>query len=476
MKKQLRNIIISFCVVAVLGLGIFLLAKFVPTNSSSSSSVTSSSTPTLTVYKTDSTKITSVQVKNATGGYTIRQSGGNFTLDGIKNVPLTQTALSSAVTAASDVTASELIQTNDSNLAQYGLDKPKIVITVTSTGGTTSVIDVGNEAPAADGYYVKLANKTDVYKSTDTSIHDTFAGTAIDYVDTTITALDTSKLTEMTSIFFGGSSRTAPIVLNEDQSGAAAAASSDTAPPYLMVSPHTYGVDPDKITTVTTAIQALSAASTLSLDVSSANLAKYGLNNPKYTFGFTFDGKKTTIDVGTPYVDSGTTYLPIILEGTPVIYSIGETTIPFYNWQLTDICTGILFSEYIDTVKTITVTTGNESYTINLTGSDSSLSGTYGTKKLVTSNIRLFYETLVGMNFEGQAAQPKNGSVYAHVEVDYHNTAKAPTKMDFTTIDSQKYFWSINGNGEFYVLKSQIDIMLKAVRDLTAGKTVVLAE
>jgi hypothetical protein len=280
----------------------------------------------------------------------------------------------------------------------------------------------------------------------------------------------------MTSIIFGGASRTAPIVLDEDKTGVAAAASSNTAAPFLMASPSNYALDSEKVSTLTTGLEAISATSALSLDVSPANLAKYGLKNPQYTFGFTFNGEQTIIDVGTPYVESGTTYLPIVLEGTQVIYSIDESTIPFYNWQMQDMCSTLLFSEYIDDVKSITVTTGTDSYTIDLTGSGDSIAGTYGTKKLASANIRQFYESLVGISFEGQATSPKNGSLYCHVEVDSHNSATAPVKMDFTTIDSQKLFWSINGKGDFYVLRSNIDIMIKAVRDLAAGKTVVLAE
>ena len=477
MKKQLRNIIIAFSVVAVLVVGILILTNLVkPMSSTSSSSDSSSSTPAITVYKTDSTKVTSIQVKSGSSEYTIRQASGVFTIDGLNNVPLNQSTVKDSLSDSTDVTASRLIESKSSNLKQYGLDKPKIVVTVTSSDGTSYVIDVGNATPASDGYYIKLGNSNDVYKSESQAIHDDFSGSVIYYVNTEMTSLDTTKLTEMTSIFFGGSSRPATIVLDEDKSTEAAAASSETAPGYLMVSPRTYALDNDQISTVTTALPAILATSVLSIDVSQKNLTKYGLVNPKYTFGYVFDNQKTTIDVGTPYDDSGTTYLPLKIEGTPVIYSIEESSLPFYNWQMSDMCSTMLFSEYIDDVKSITVKTATDSYTINLTGTSDALVGTYGKEKLVTDDIRLFYQSLAGISFEGAATQPKNGSLYCHVEVDFRNAATPPVKMDFTSIDGQKLFWSYNGTGDFYVLRSQVDTMIQAIQSLTAGKTVVLPE
>jgi hypothetical protein len=381
--------------------------------------------------------------------------------------------LSGAVVAASDVEASQLIEKDSTNLKQYGLDNPAIVLTVTSSGGKSSIIDLGNTTPGGDGSYVKMDGSSDVYMTADTTLSGAFSSAATYYVNTTIASLDSTKLAGLTSITFGGASRSAPIVLNEENSSTSTAStSSGSVPTYEMSSPRNYSLDVDKISTLTTALESLSASSVLSLDVSATNLAKYGLKNPEYTFGFTYNGQKTVIDVGTPYDDSGTPYLPIVVEGMPAIYSIAQSDMSFYNWQMQDMCSTMLFAEYIDTVKSVTVTSGSESYTINFSGSGTNIIGTYGTKKLDTTDLRNFYQDVVAIGFEGQATKPQNGSVYCHVEVDYHDASKAPTKMDFISMDSLKCFWSINGQGDFYVLKQNVDTLIDAARDLSAGKTV----
>lgn len=475
MKKQLRNIIISFCVVAVLVIGILSVKSFIKPQSTTSSSG-SSSTPSIAVFKTDSTKVTSVQVKNSKGKYTIHQSGGKFTVDDVNSAVLNQSTLSSAVNEASDIEASELIEKDSTNLKQYGLDNPAVVVDVTSSGGKTSTIDIGNQTPGGDGTYVKMGDSSTVYKTTDTTASSTFSGSVTGFVSTTIASLDSTKLSELTSITFGGASRSAPIVLNEEKTAASASStSSGSVPTYDMSSPRNYSLDVDKISTLTTALETLSASSVLSLDVSDANLTKYGLKNPQYTFGFTYGSQQTVIDIGTPYNDSGVAYLPVVVEGMPAIYSIAQSDMSFYNWQMQDMCSTMLFAEYIDSVKSVTVTSGSESYTINFSGSGTNIIGTYGTKKLDTTSLRNFYQDLVAIGFEGQATKPKSGSVYCHVEVSFHDASKAPTEMDFISMDNLKCFWSINGQGDFYVLKQNVDTMINAVRNLSAGKTVNLS-
>lgn len=476
MKKQLRNIIISFCVVVLLVAGIIVGNKVIKkTTTSSSSGSESSSSLTISVFKTTSADITAVHVKNSNGEYTIHQADSKFTLDGIKTSILSQDSLSSAVTAAADIEATKLIEKGSTSLDKYGLDNAEEYIGITA-GGKTVTINVGDETPLKDGRYINVKGSSDVYKI-DTTVISSFEDTAQEYVNLSICGIDSTALTNITDLEFGGSSRAKPIVLVEDtsaasSSSAASTTSSDsTTPTYTMQSPSDYPVDSDKTTSVLTTLESLSASGVISLDVSDANLQKYGLKDPQYTFSATNKGSKMTLDFGTPYDDGGTTYLPLVLEGTPVIYKISSSSVTFYNYQLTDICSSLLFLKNIDTVKSVTVTKGSESYAVNMTGTGDNLAGTCGSTKLLADNIRKFYEAFIGISFEGAAEKPANGSIYAKVVVTYRDTSKAATTIEFISIDSRRSFWSIDGKGDFYVLNSSIDNLLAKTKELAAGKT-----
>lgn len=473
MRKQLRNIIISLCVVVLLVAGIISVNIFSKSGGTSSSSSQTSSTQTITVYKTDSKKITTLHIKNNAEEVMLHQSNGKYTVDGLADKLVNQDTASSTFTAAADVTAEKLIEKNSSNLSQYGLDNPKLTVDVVS-GNTTVTLEIGNATPTDDGNYLCMKGSKDVYKIL-TATTNSFKLKKTDLVNLSICGFESSNAAKLTEITLGGTERSQPIVLDVDPtstSSTSSTSSGSSSVTYLMKSPRTYQLNNDNVSKISSALQSLSASGVLSLDMSDATLSKYGLKNPKYNLSAVYNGNKMVLDFGEPFDDDGTTMLPVVLEGTPVIYKVSESTLSFYNWQLSDITNTMLYSEYIDNVASITVTTGSENYTINFSGKGDQLTGTYGSKKLNTDNLRKFYQNLLGISFEGAASKPANTSVYAKVVITYHNSSRKPTTMEFITIDTRRYFWTIDGQGDFYVLKSSVDKMLDATRKLIAGKTV----
>jgi hypothetical protein len=471
MKKQLRNIIISLCVVVLLVAGVVIWTKVVsPTvkSSSSSDSSASSSSPTIQVYKTDAKDITTLKVKNSTGGYTITHSGDTYSINGIETSLLSQDTLTTTVQAVTDIQATKLVEKGSTNLKQYGLDNPQTVIDITS-GGKTTTIDIGNDTPTSDGNYFNVKGSADVYKAATTFI-SSFSGTNLDFVNMTLVAVDSASLANITDLEFGGAARTPSIVLKQNVSSASSA-SSDTAaaPTYSMLSPRSYTVDSNNVSSTLTSLGALSASGAITVDMSDKSLQKYGLKNPQYTVTATISGKKVKLDFGTPFNANDTSYLPVVLEGKPLIYKVDASSVPFYNYKLTDLCSTLLFTDQIDTVKSVTVSKGSESYTINFTGTEDKLVATYNGKTLDTNYARKFYESVVGISTEGTAAKPAKGSTYAKIVVNYRDTSKSPTTMEFITIDARKCFWSINGQGDFYILRDSIDNAITTTKAFVGG-------
>lgn len=470
MKKQLRNIIISLCVVVVLVAGVVIWTKVVtPTvKTSSSSGTSSSSTPAIQVFKTNEKDVTTLKVTNKSGGYTITRQGSSYAINGISTSLLNQDLLTTTVKEAADIAAMSLVEKGSSNLKQFGLDKPQAVLEVTS-GGKTTAINIGGNTPSQDGNYFNVQGSTDVYKAGTTFIA-AFSGKNIDFVNMALSSVDSSALSSVSRMELGGTARSTPIVLEEVSTTSTASSQASETPAYKMIKPRSYQVNTDKSSAILQAIQSLSASSVITVDCSSANLAKYGLKNPEYTFAATIKGKQVKLNFGTPFKDGDTEYLPVMLEGRAVIYKIASSSVSFYNYKLTDVCSSLLFTENIDTVKSVTVSKGSESYTVNFSGTGDKLVATYNGKTMVTKNARKFYESIVGISTEGTATKPANGSVYAKIVVTYRSS-KAPTTMEFITLDSRKCFWSIDGQGDFYILRDLIDKAVSTTKDFAAGKT-----
>lgn len=475
MKKQLRNIVISLCVVVLLVAGVLVwtnvISPKIGSSSSSSSAVTSSSVS-FPVYKTDSAKIISLHVKNSKGEYTINQKDGKFTLDGIAASILSQDSLSSAVTTAADIESTLLITKNAANLAPYGLKAPKAILDITTSDGKTATIYVGKDTPVNDGTYISKKGSSAVYKVSN-SIDTTYMGTKMDYVNTTIYSVDSSSLAKLTRLEFGGSSRTKPIILTEDMAATAAGASSSgSTPVYVMKSPYPYPLNDTAPSTLTSAVETITADSVISLDMSEKNLRKYGLINPKYTFSATYNNKTTTFDIGSPFDQDGTTYLPVVVEGTPGIYKVDSSNMSFYNYQLTDLVSTQLFLPNINTVKSISVSSSRGSYLLNIGGTSSKIVGTVNGRIVKDANVRGFYAYAISVLTEGEAVKPAKGAVYATIVFNYKDAKKTPMTIKYITIDNRRCFISMNGHGDFYALRTSVDTVLQQIQNLANGKTV----
>jgi len=111
--------------------------------------------------------ISSIEVENEFGGYTLKRSTTDFYLDGLKGLPIDDNLLASLiVTAGTPIAMMRVAQgiENDTNaLAEYGLDEPQASWTLTKTDGTTYTVDVGDELLTEGGYYVRYRGRDAVY-------------------------------------------------------------------------------------------------------------------------------------------------------------------------------------------------------------------------------------------------------------------------------------------------------------------------
>lgn len=464
MKKQMRNMIVALCVVLALAAGVLIVKFAAPKASGGGSS--SSSAASITLLKEPAANVTQLQVKNSAGGFVIHQpASGKYTVDGLNGIPLYTSAISTALKDASTVSAAKLVEKASSNLSQYGLSNPAATFTATISGHTYS-FNIGSKASGGDGYYLCKAGNNDVYKA-NTDITTYFLGSNLSFVDKTLVAVPTGQT--VSDILLEGTARPQPIELKAQNSASSGTSSSAT---YTMVSPRTYNLDTDKVNSITGALSSLSASDVVSLSPSTADKDRYGLSKPPYTMKITYGQTSVTIDFGNKFNANSTDYLPVMIEGRNIIYKIEASTVSFYNDQLSDICSRNLFNENLDSVKSLTVTSGNSSYTFEVTGTGNSLKASYQSKSLKTDNMQNFYQTLESVGSEGAATRPSGGQVYAHVEVTFKDQTKAPVKMDFLSMNDRDCYWSMNGQGDFYVLRSDVDKVVKNAADLAAGKTV----
>lgn len=470
MKKQLRNIIISLCVVLVLVVGVVVANIVVKKSSSSSSKSSTSSEAAIQVLNIKAADVTELDVKNNKDEYAIKYANKNYSIDGIEASLLSSDSCAAPIQAAAQLSATKLIEENASNLSQYGLDKPSRVVTV-KTASKSETINVGSETPLKDGYYAALKGTSKVYKIESSAVTN-FDKVKNDYVNLSLYSIDSESTAKVTKIAIGGAAKATPLVLEKDASAASSTASSNsTESAFKLKAPAAYSIDATKANGIITTLSSFSASGVISLDTKDASLEKYGLKTPQYTVTVTTNGKATTFNFGKPYTADGTSYIPVMLEGRKAIYKMSDTDDAFYKYDLKDICTTLLFTDYIETVDTITINDNGTNYTLKISGTGNGLTGTLNGKKISTENTRYLYQYIVGISFEGQADKNVTaGTPKMAVSVKHRDSKTKDTVMKFIPMDSRKSYWNFNGRTDFYVLNSGLDTISQALKDLAAGK------
>lgn len=470
MNRQARNIVIAACVVAVLG-GSILILNILPggkKGSSSSSSSVSSSSSTISLLSVKSAVLHSMHVTNASGSYTITFSGGTYTVDALQEAPSNQSAIQTKVNDVLGLKATTLIQKNASDLSAFGLASPAATIDVSTSDGTTTTVKIGSKAPSGGGVYVLKPGTNDVYLSS-TMMNDDFTQSALQYASTTVSSLSTSA--NLSAYTFGGTARSTPFTVNVKQAASSGSSSSSgVSYTYAVAQPFAYDANSTNIGKITTALQALSATSVASVDVSTDSLAKYGLQNPAYTLTYTVDGQNTTLSFGNADASSNTVY--VMISGKKAIYQVDTSSAAvFYNYQLADVLSTSLLTDTIDTVKSLTIQSGSETHTFNLSGSGDKLAVQANGKTLKTDNFRNYYQTLLSIVTRGGADKP-SVSPSMTITITYNSSNTPQRVISFLPDGSDKSFVEINGTGALYVYNSQISNLLTLAQNLEAGKTV----
>lgn len=470
MNRQARNIVIAACVAAVLG-GSILILNVLPgkkSSSSSSSSSASSSTSTISLLSIKSGTLHSMHVTNASGSYTITLSGGTYTVDALQEAPSNQSAIQTKVNDVLGLKATTLIQKNASDLSSFGLASPTATIDVSTSDGKTATVKIGSKAPSGNGVYVLKPGTNDIYLSS-TMMNDDFTQSALQYASTTISSLSASA--NLSAYTFGGTARSTPFTVNVKQAASSGSSSSGSASyTYAVAQPFAYDANSTNLDKITTALQALSATSVASVDVSPGSLAKYGLQNPAYTLTYTVDGQNTTLSFGNADSSSNTVYA--MISGKKAIYQVDtSSTATFYNDQLSDVLSTALLTDTIDTVKSLTIQSGSETDTFDLSGSGTKLAVQSNGKTINVDSFRNYYQTLLAIVTRGGADKPSGVSPSMTITVTYNNNT--PQRVISLLPDgSDKSFVEINGSGALYVYNSQISNLLTLAQNLEAGKAV----
>lgn len=127
-------------------------------------------------------EVASYTIKKESGVTELQQKDGKWTMTQPAPLPLNGYSPASWVDSLNGATKEKTVNANPSDLAQFGLDKPKQEFTVTLTNGTTHKLMIGNALPVPGFSYAKVDNSPEVFQLSDDKVKS-LAKEPIDFME-----------------------------------------------------------------------------------------------------------------------------------------------------------------------------------------------------------------------------------------------------------------------------------------------------
>lgn len=395
----------------------------------------------------------------------------SWKLIGQEAVTLDQSLVGTMVSALSEgVVASDVAGADFSNLAQYGLENPKVTLTLTYEGGETEIIHIGNTLMAGSRCYaykegtqrMVLLSSTYYTYATNEPYH--YATVKSFYVD--------GPNVQTLRILKDGVSVLKLIKVGED---------SMSLGEYIITEPYQV-LATDDIGDFTDKLSAITLLGTV--DVTNDNLAKYGLDKPAYTIEVAYD----------PYYISGTgdftmyvggqsqigSYY-VCFEGEEGVYTVPEDQMEFATGLVTYQLVNRMYMLYsIKTMDSFQVETPAEgAHSVKIIqppeGSDGTVKATYeldGKAANQAAGIKM-YLALLSLSSHGEIPTdftPGPTPDFSVTLTFASDTHLLPGVYSFYKYEHDYYAVCVDGLPQFYTRSEKVTDFLTAYQEFLAAE------
>lgn len=477
MNKTAKGILIGAGVLVLLSGALVALKLTEPdSGTASGSSLSSQEDHSTLLWELDEKDIKSVAVTFGTDSYTIlpeaptQDDDGNtvynYTLENTTGLNVDTVLLRTVASRAVAVTAVNTVEEHTSDLAQYGLDKPRATVTLTMQDGTVKACSIGNASPLSSQTYFALKGEDTVYTVASDKLSPFLKGEG-EYLSKEIVperAEDDNTILE--EILIQRKDLDYDIRLKYD-SFYANVENGGTTATHIMTQPVPCNVNPDRGSKITVGMYGLTASGVVKVHPTQADLEAYGLEDPFCTMTVTTDaGVVQTLKIGKSFQLEGddTVYYYGYYDGVDVAYNFTAETAPCISVQPRDISSGLVFTTYVWDIGKLTVT-AKDRETMTFTGSGTSkddyqvqLNG----KEADPERFRKFYVFLLKTAAEdlclnGETVQ---GDPLATITLERQDGKKTQT-VSFYEAEGRKVYIEVDGVCAFMCRRSFVDTLFK---------------
>ncbi len=200
--------------------------------------------------------------------------------------------------------------------------------------------------------------------------------------------------------------------------------------------------------------------------IDSEKLAQYGLDNPDKHFGFEYQGVVTDVYFS-KLNENGKYYAYSTFKGeisgtkvnatTDVIVEISKETAPWLAWNMVEYLDHSLFSIFVADIDKMEISADGKTYEFDLTAKDSNLASvTLEGKEMDVTSFKYLYQSIISIQMRDAYVANEDETPEEYFRFKIHTETNSP-EIVFYRVSSSKCFFTIDGQGGYYVLVEEVN-------------------
>lgn len=441
-----KGLIILISAIVLLG-GLVLVLNFLDNGKTENAEEKSESSVSMMNFNSEVTEYT---VENSQGKFSFYKNGSKWMTDISENIELDQNYVTTSVAKASFLYAQSLIKENADNLSEFGFDEPTATVKLTGSDGSTAKITFGRTTATGSGYYAVVGDSKDIYIVSSDNFNK-IAGSLNSY---RVKELFSVNADEVTGIEIKSSDYDIVIQQKTDTNKNAGNFSS-----WTMVSPYKKDVN--------TNIFEENVLNKLNFDIvdyiddNPSDYGQYGLGNPKHEIKISTEKSDFVIQLGN---DADTNSVYARLPGRPNVYTISKDSVEYRDYTPVYLLESLAFSRNITATDSIEFIS-DKKYNMSVTDGKYYMNGI----QVDENAYKQVFRTLISSVISGEVDSTRVGNRICSYTFNYNTGTKSET-VGFYEYGDMYAAVSVDGKTEFYVKRSYVDDMIKAVTDLAEKK------
>lgn len=485
MSKALKPIVITGAVILLAAIALVLLVFVFPATEEPSAEASPSptaSTGNIKLIDEDNTQLVSFEARPRDGESMLveisRDADGNLSYEvtpAAEFFSYDTSKFRSMMYTLTSLSATNLVEQNAADLAQYGLTEPSFVMHCTYADGKTIDICIGNATPTDKNYYVSLGGSNDVY-TLGSYVCSLLTRAELDYRDIDLFPLyeDDDIYENISYVRLVKRDGTEIELALEDLDAPTEGNITNSA--YFMSAPVVGSCNDTTVKAYVLDVVALLASNGILGDITEEEYAEYGFDQPAELEMHDVLGNSVDILIGGRYQN---TYYYVMLKDSPgTVIICPEDAFAWMDINYIDLMNRIMWYTNIVDVESIEYDINGEEYLVEMTHGTrinsnddevAAIDATINGEALSETNCRRLFVRTLNFRIIGEVSGDEKLPSSPKYSIILNLLDGSKKTVEFFEINDRQYAVAVNGEVDYYVYKKNVTTLEDAFETILSG-------